>query len=155
MVPASPVTLAMPPLELHNALPGDHHPGRLDDTAVGREVWTDPGDPGSGHVYRRLLRPGYRSLVAAPVSGNVRSPHRQGRKCADRIEAQYEVWEETIRHVPNDLVIIRVSRYGTTRTGVPTGAQSYSQAATSSGKLTQPWLIGVPKLSCQYVPCRA
>ena len=39
--------------------------------------------------------------------------------------------------------------YGMISTGVPTGAQSYNQAATSIGKLTQPWLIGVPKLLCQ------
>jgi hypothetical protein len=37
----------------------------------------------------------------------------------------------------------------TTVTGVPSGAHPYIHAATSSGRLTQPWLIGAPKLSCQ------
>lgn len=40
-------------------------------------------------------------------------------------------------------------------TGVPLGAQSYSHLAWSVRMLTQPWLIGVPKLLCQYVPWMA
>lgn len=36
-----------------------------------------------------------------------------------------------------------------TQTSVPNGAQSKSQVAKSSGRFTQPWLIGVPKLLCQ------
>ncbi len=40
-------------------------------------------------------------------------------------------------------------------TAVPSGAQRYIHSATSIGRLTHPWLIGVPKLLCQYVPCNA
>ena len=36
-----------------------------------------------------------------------------------------------------------------TDTAVPTGAHSYIQAAMSMGRLTQPWLMGAPKLLCQ------
>jgi hypothetical protein len=32
---------------------------------------------------------------------------------------------------------------------VPSGAQRYIHSATSIGRLTQPWLIGAPKLLCQ------
>ncbi len=39
--------------------------------------------------------------------------------------------------------------YPITDTAVPIGAQAYRYAATSSGRLMQPWLIGVPKLLCQ------
>jgi hypothetical protein len=39
--------------------------------------------------------------------------------------------------------------YGVIVTGMPSGAQSYIQAATSIGRLMQPWLIGTPKLACQ------
>jgi len=39
-----------------------------------------------------------------------------------------------------------------TTTSVPIGAQRYSHAAFTVGRLTQPWLIGRPKLACQYVP---
>ncbi|BCX03266.1 MAG: hypothetical protein KatS3mg053_1204 [Candidatus Roseilinea sp.] len=42
-----------------------------------------------------------------------------------------------------------------TTTTVPRGAHSYNQAALPVGMLTQPWLIGRPKLLCQYVPCIA
>ncbi len=38
---------------------------------------------------------------------------------------------------------------GTISTAIPTGAQPYSHSATPIGRLTQPWLIGAPKLSCQ------
>ena len=40
-------------------------------------------------------------------------------------------------------------------TAVPSGAQRYVHSATSIGTLTQPWLMGVPKFVCQYVPRRA
>lgn len=33
--------------------------------------------------------------------------------------------------------------------GVPTGAQLYIHSAAGVGRLTQPWLIGLPKLWCQ------
>ena len=39
--------------------------------------------------------------------------------------------------------------HSTISTAIPSGAQSYNHAATSRGTLTQPWLIGVPKFSCQ------
>jgi len=38
---------------------------------------------------------------------------------------------------------------GITCTTVPTAAKLYSQAASSVRRLTQPWLIGTPKLLCQ------
>src|SRR5688572_19911872 len=37
----------------------------------------------------------------------------------------------------------------TTRTSVPTSAHPNSHAASSVRRLTQPWLMGVPKLLCQ------
>ena len=40
-------------------------------------------------------------------------------------------------------------RYSTITTAMPIGAQSYIHSATSIGRLTQPWLIGAPKFSCQ------
>ncbi len=42
-----------------------------------------------------------------------------------------------------------VDRYGTISTCIPIGPQSNIHAATSNGRLMQPWLIGVPKLLCQ------
>src|SRR5215207_7253352 len=47
------------------------------------------------------------------------------------------------------------SSHYTISTAIPSGAHAYIHSATSIGKLMQPWLIGTPKFSCQYVPCNA
>src|SRR5690606_4317785 len=42
-----------------------------------------------------------------------------------------------------------------TETSVPTGAQLYTYSACHTGMFTQPWLIWLPKLLCQYAPWNA
>src|SRR5829696_7971807 len=44
---------------------------------------------------------------------------------------------------------MKMERQEMTLTAVPTSAHPYIQAAMSIGRLTQPWLIGVPKFECQ------
>lgn len=83
------------------------------------------------------------------VAGRPRPRHPAGGSLATRADAGRDDERGVTDATPRWTVPVAPRGYSMMVTGVPSGAQPYMKAATSSGWLMQPWLIGLPKLLCQ------